>query len=73
MYWDLNNLDLKISELRRTSNMSGFLLEPNLVQHIGYSSSLGEEHQKVACSLIELYRQLLINREGTMAIWENFK
>ena len=47
--------------------MSGFLLEPNLVRHIGYRSSLGEEHQKVASALIIAIIELFVNRAGTMA------
>ena len=48
--------------------MSGFLLEPNLVRHIGYRSSLGEEHQKVTSALMNGIIELFINRAGTMVI-----
>ena len=49
--------------------MTGFLLEPNLVRHIGYRSSLGQEHQKVTGDLISgIIIELSINRAGTMAI-----
>ena len=61
-------LDERISEIRLNTNMSGFLLEPNLVRHIGYRSSLGEEHQKVTSSLIIENIKLFINRVEMMAI-----
>ena len=61
-------LDERISEIRRNTNMSGFLLEPNLVRHIGYRSSLGEEHQKVTCVFKIRNIKLFIYREEIMAI-----
>ena len=56
-------LDEKISEIRRNTSMSGFLLEPNLVRHIGYRSSLGEEHQKVT-GVLNNWKYLTFHKQG---------
>ena len=39
-------LDISISRFRRKNKLAGFLLEPNLVRHLGIKSSLGGHHQK---------------------------
>ena len=38
-------LDIEISNKRKNLGLAGYLLEPNLVRHIGISSSMGREHQ----------------------------
>jgi len=38
-------LDIEISNQRKKLGFTGYLLEPNLVRHIGISSSLDSEHQ----------------------------
>ena len=39
------SLDLDISKYRVQSGLAGYLLEPNLVRHVGRQSSMGESHQ----------------------------
>jgi len=38
-------LDLEISTYRKRLGLTGYLLEPNLVRHIGKQSSMGVNHQ----------------------------
>ena len=38
-------LDFALSNFRHKNGLKGFLLEPNLVRHIGVSSSMGGKHQ----------------------------
>ena len=39
------SLDLDLSKYRQERELAGYLLEPNLVRHIGRLSSLGTPHQ----------------------------
>ena len=37
-------LDLVISNLRKSLGFKGYLIEPNLVRHTGFKSTMGTEH-----------------------------
>ena len=42
----IGSLDLDISKYRGQSGLAGYLLEPNLVRHVGRQSSMGGSHQR---------------------------
>ena len=39
-------LDLVISNLRKSLGFKGYLIEPNLVRHTGFKSTMGAEHEQ---------------------------